>query len=69
MQIINGVVRLGKARQISHLSGDVISFKDETGTQFVIPLSTVIRLYGIAQFEAERAGQDWELQCKALIAA
>lgn len=69
MQIINGVVRLSEAKGISHSSGDEIAYTDTTGTQVVVPLATVIRLYGIAKFEAERAGQDWESRCKELTAS
>lgn len=69
MQIVNGVVRLGEAKGISHPSGDEIAYTDSTGTQVIIPLATVIRLYGIAQFETERSGQDWEARCKALTGA
>ncbi len=69
MQIVNGVVRIGEAKGISHPSGDEIAFTDATGTQVVIPLATVIRLYGIAQFETERAGQDWVARCAALTTA
>lgn len=42
---------------------------DTTGTEIVMPLATVIRLYGIVPFETERAGLDWDARCKALVAA
>lgn len=67
MQIANGVVRLDAAKGISAPDGDEISFTDTTGTLIVMPLATVIRLYGIAQFETERAGKDWDARCKALV--
>lgn len=67
MQISNGVVHLGEAKGISPPSGDDIAYTDASGTQIVVPLATVIRLYGIAQYETERAGMDWDSRCKALI--
>lgn len=60
------VMRRGRRMGVSVMvtATNVLVFVNEA----VLPLATVIRLYGIAQFEAERAGQDWEARCKALTA-
>lgn len=62
MLVANGYVHLSEPVSISPTDyvSKTIVYTDQSGNRIVVPLLTVLRLYGVVEFEAERSGRDLE---------
>lgn len=69
MRIENGIVKLANAKSILPPDGNTIGYRDEFGTQIIIPLSAVLRMYEVAKTETERRGLNWDAQCELICGA
>lgn len=49
-------------------NGDLITVTENKGTKICLPLSTILRCYAIAKHECEKAGMDWDTECRRVLA-
>ena len=71
MEIKNGIVILDEANGISHFvsssvrNTEYMSYFEHSGTQIMIPIKTLLRLYSILQYEIERQDTNFEDYCNS----
>jgi len=72
MKIINKMIFLDEISGISVLGDNnpktaTIQYRDRSGNEFVVPVSNIIRLFSILQYEIERSNLNFEEFCNAAL--
>lgn len=72
MKIINKKIFLDEISGISVLADNnpktaTMQYRDSSGNEFVVPVSNIIRLFSVLQYEIERNDFDFEEFCNAVM--
>lgn len=66
MKIIGDTAYVGGITRIEP-NGDLITVTENKGTKVCLPLDVILRCHVVARHECEKAGGDWDAECKRIL--